>query len=264
MRKFFQWQWTRRTAALALALLVLSSAALAEEVIPMKQAETAPEQETSRSVEADWNLLVVSAAQPLPREFTVELTALKNGMQVDARICEDLDDMLADCREAGLHPVICSAYRTRETQARLFSNKIQRLRRGGYSQADAPAEAARWVAPPDTSEHQTGLALDIVSAGYQVLDSRQEQTPEQQWLMEHCREYGFILRYPADKSAVTGIGYEPWHYRYVGREAASAMGEGGLCLEEYTAALAASDTAVPVQTPTPAEESEERSALAEQ
>ena len=89
--------------------------------------------------------------------------------------------------------------------------------------------------PPGTSEHQAGLAVDIVSVEYQVLDEGQEDTPLQQWLMAHCWEYGFILRYPTDKSDLTGVGYEPWHYRYVGEEAAKAVTEQGICLEEYLA-----------------------------
>ena len=92
-----------------------------------------------------------------------------------------------------------------------------------------------WVARPGTSEHQAGLAVDIVSVEYQVLDEGQEDTPLQQWLMAHCWEYGFILRYPTDKSDLTGVGYEPWHYRYVGEEAAKAITEQGICLEEYLA-----------------------------
>ena len=91
------------------------------------------------------------------------------------------------------------------------------------------------MARPGTSEHETGLALDIVSAAYQLLDERQAETAAQQWLMAHCAEYGFILRYPTDKGALTGVGYEPWHYRYVGKEAAEAIMGGGLCLEEYLA-----------------------------
>ena len=91
------------------------------------------------------------------------------------------------------------------------------------------------MAPPGTSEHQTGLAVDIMATDYPVLDEKQAQTEEQQWLMEHCWEYGFILRYPTDKSSVTGIGYEPWHYRYVGQETAASIYERGLCLEEYIA-----------------------------
>lgn len=140
---------------------------------------------------------------------------------------------------AGLQPIVCSAYRTQATQTRLYNNKVSRLRAAGYSAEEARVEAARWVAPPGTSEHQTGLALDLVSLDYQLLDEKQEQTPEQQWLMAHSWEYGFVLRYPSDKSAITGIGYEPWHYRYVGKEAAKAMHESGQCLEEYVGAAAA-------------------------
>ena len=92
-----------------------------------------------------------------------------------------------------------------------------------------------WVARPGTSEHQTGLAVDIVDTSYQILDEGQENTPVQQWLMAHCAEYGFILRYPTDKSEITGVGYEPWHYRYVGVEAAREIMANGLCLEEYLA-----------------------------
>ena len=90
-----------------------------------------------------------------------------------------------------------------------------------------------WVARPGTSEHQTGLAVDIVDQNYQLLDEKQENTPVQQWLMAHCTEYGFILRYPTGKSKITGIGYEPWHYRYVGSDAAREITDQGLCLEEY-------------------------------
>ena len=99
--------------------------------------------------------------------------------------------------------------------------------------AEAEEAAAFWVAPPGASEHQTGLAVDIVDADYLELDEGQESTATQQWLMTHCTEYGFILRYPTDKSATTGIGYEPWHYRYVGKEAASAITQSSLCLEEW-------------------------------
>ena len=137
--------------------------------------------------------------------------------------------------------MVCSAYRTEATQVRLYNNKIARLRAAGWTGDALLTEAARWVAVPGTSEHQTGLALDIVSAGYQLLDDAQADTAEQQWLMEHCWEYGFILRFPADKTEITGIGYEPWHYRYVGREAAAAIHGSGLCLEEYLAALTAAE-----------------------
>ena len=78
-----------------------------------------------------------------------------------------------------------------------------------------------------------GWAVDIVDASYQVLNEKQATMPAQIWLMEHSWEYGFILRYPTNKSEVTGIIYEPWHYRYVGREYAKAIFDSGLCLEEW-------------------------------
>ena len=86
---------------------------------------------------------------------------------------------------------------------------------------------------PGTSEHQLGLAVDIVDVNYPYLDDHQATMPAQKWLMEHCWEYGFVLRYPDDKTDVTGIIYEPWHYRYVGKELAAELYELGLTVEEY-------------------------------
>ena len=184
--------------------------------------------------EEDWRLLLVNRESPLPEGFSVpELSALRNGQQVDSRIYQDLQDMLDAARAQGLDPLVCSSFRTQEKQQSLFDKQIRAYLDRGYSQADAEIEAAKWVAPPGTSEHQTGLAVDIVSLSYQLLDEHQAQTDTQKWLMAHCAEYGFILRYPTDKSELTGIGYEPWHYRYVGREAAQDISQAGLCLEEY-------------------------------
>ena len=181
----------------------------------------------------DWRLRLVNPWNPLPKDYSVERKRLANGLSVDARIYDDLKAMLTDCRATGLEPVVCSAYRSWSKQTSLYQNKIARLQKAGYSYQAAVQEAGRWVAVPGTSEHQMGMALDLVSASYQLLDEHQADTPEQKWLMEHCWEYGFVMRYPADKTEITGIGYEPWHYRYVGREAAAVMQEQGLCLEEY-------------------------------
>lgn len=154
--------------------------------------------------------------------------------RVDARIVEDLAAMLTAAEAAGTHPIICSSFRTYDYQENLFENRIERAEREEHLEGTEAEEAAAfWVAPPGASEHQTGLAVDIVDADYLELDEGQEETATQQWLMIHCAEYGFILRYPTDKSATTGIGYEPWHYRYVGKEAASAITQSGLCLEEW-------------------------------
>jgi len=181
----------------------------------------------------DWQLLLVNPWNEIPEDYEVHLKTLSDGMKVDERAYDDLNAMLQACRNAGLSPKICSAYRTQAKQTSLYNNKIARLRKAGYGKQAAIKEAGRWVARPGTSEHQLGLALDIVSSSYQALTKKQEGTAEQKWLMEHCWDYGFILRYPNDKSEITGIGYEPWHYRYVGREIAQDVRESGLCFEEY-------------------------------
>ncbi len=181
----------------------------------------------------DWQLLLVNPWNEMPEDYEVHLKTLPDGMKVDEKAYDDLTAMLQACRDAGLSPKICSAYRTQSKQTYLYNNKIARLRKAGYSKKAAIEEAGRWVARPGTSEHQLGLALDIVSSSYQALTKKQEKTAEQKWLMEHCWDYGFILRYPNDKSEITGIGYEPWHYRYVGREIALDVQKSGLCFEEY-------------------------------
>ena len=241
----------RRILALLLAMLMLTGVCAAAEpqisaeglammgvLDPKSDLKDLPVLEDSAETE-DWKLLLVYPWNKLSENYaaTLKLKRLANGLQVDERIYDDLNAMLTDCWGAGLHPVVCSAYRPHATQIRLHDNKIARLRYAGYSYEAAVEEAGRWVAVPGTSEHETGMALDIVSYSYQLLDEAQENTAEQKWFMEHCWEYGFILRYPKDKTEITGIGYEPWHYRYVGRETAAKMKESGLCLEEYIASL---------------------------
>ena len=191
------------------------------------------------SGEADGLLLLVNPWTPLPEDFVPgELVPVQNDQAVDARAYPDLQNMLDDMSEAGLSPLICSSYRSQERQQELYDNKVQRVMDEGVSLEAAQAEAARWVARPGTSEHQTGLAVDIVSLSNQMLDETQESTPEFQWLAENAWKYGFILRYPNDKSEKTGIAYEPWHFRFVGKEAAEEMHDLGLCLEEYLESLA--------------------------
>ena len=189
--------------------------------------------DASEAPGAAWNLLLVNPWNELPEGFSVELRELGDGEAVDERAYPDLQAMLDDARAEGLSPIVCSSYRTREKQQELFVRRVGRLTAAGYSEQDAVTEAGKWVAVPGTSEHQTGLALDIISSSYRVLDREQENTAEQRWLMENSYKYGFILRYPSDKSEITGINYEPWHYRYVGKEAAKEIYEKGLCLEEY-------------------------------
>lgn len=188
----------------------------------------------SAASDEEWTLALVNASSPLPEDYSPELSPIDDsGEQFDSRAADALQSMLNKMREEGLSPVVCSGYRSRELQQSLFENRVERCLEEGVAEDDAEQEAARYVARPGTSEHELGLAADIVAESYQLLVEEQEGTEEQQWLMEHCTEYGFILRYPQDKTTLTGVSYEPWHYRYVGKEAAREIMTQGLCLEEY-------------------------------
>ena len=210
----------------------LLSAVKPEEPVP-SNGVTPPEAPQEGPDRDDWRLILVNPWNFLPEDYELTLKQLDNGHAVDERCYPDLQEMMDACRADGLSPMICSSYRTQEKQEYLYQNKINRLVAQGYSQEDAVAAAGTVVAVPGTSEHQLGLALDIVDVNNQNLDESQESTAVQQWLMAHSWEYGFILRYPNDKSEITGIIYEPWHYRYVGREAAEEIYSQGVCLEEY-------------------------------
>lgn len=182
------------------------------------------------SGEGAWSLLLVNRTNPLPDDYQVEITQLSNGQSVDKRIYPALQSMFDDARADGVYPIVASGYRTAEKQQSLMEEKIAAFEAEGYTHDQAQKEAKDWVALPGTSEHQTGLAVDINadgihSAGYEVYD----------WLARNAHRYGFIRRYPPDKTALTGISNEPWHYRYVGVTAATEMHQRGLCLEEYLA-----------------------------
>ena len=181
-------------------------------------------------------LILVNPWNNVPENYTVPLGEVE-GYLVDRRAQRALSDMLADCRAQGYLPIICSAFRTQEYQEMLYRNKILRLLDEGVSRQDAPEVAAQSVALPGTSEHQLGLAVDIISETYTNLDRFQERTEVQQWLMNNCWRYGFILRYPNGTSETTGIIYEPWHYRYVGSVTAKAVHDSGLVFEEYLKTL---------------------------
>jgi len=187
---------------------------------------------TSQS-HGDWQLILVNPWNVIPEDYDISLVEISAGHAVDERCAAALQQMLDDCRAAGLSPLICSSYRALEKQEQLYNEKINELTSQGYSLKDAREEAGRHVAVPGTSEHHLGLAFDIVDKNNQELNTSQEETPVQQWLMKNSWKYGFILRYPNGKSEITGIIYEPWHYRYVGKEAAAEIYEKDICLEEY-------------------------------
>ena len=194
------------------------------------------EEENKRDIDShtsDWELLLVNKNHKVPQGYTVELEEVENVHQVDKRMAESLKQMLSDARKEGLSPIICSSYRTNAKQQKLYNNKVREYKRWGCSSEEAEELASYWVAIPGTGEHETGLAVDIVSENYQILDEKQEQTDVQRWLIDNSYKYGFTLRYPTDKKDITMINYEPWHYRYVGIDNATYMKEHDMCLEEY-------------------------------
>lgn len=178
------------------------------------------------------NILLVNRWNPLPEDHTVETVSV-GGVNVAPECAEALEKMLADCQAAGHGYRITSGYRTISRQKTLLQNKIDQIKADGYDADTAYAKAIQIVAIPGTSEHHLGLAVDIVDSSYVLMNRNQAETDTQKWLMEHCWDYGFILRYPDGTTEATGIIYEPWHYRYVGLELAQEMKEFGGCLEDY-------------------------------
>ena len=178
-----------------------------------------------------WNLVLVNDDYLVPDNYEVELWTLKNGEQIDARIYPYLQEMFDAAREDNVHMIVADGYRSQEEQQEIMNEKVEEYKQKVYVEVLAERRAEKWVAVPGTSEHQLGLAVDInadiYNYGWEVYG----------WLANHAHEYGFIQRYPEDKTKITGISYEPWHYRYVGIDAATEMYEKNLCLEEYLDSL---------------------------
>ena len=191
------------------------------EMIPQESTESSHDSASA----SQWNLLLVNRWNAVPEGYEPDLVRLPGGEKVDRRVYEPLTEMLSAAEAEGLKPVVVSGYRTYETQEKLFRDKMKEYRRQGYSDDESYELAAAWVQIPGYSEHQLGLAADINGESYDIY----------LWLQENSYKYGFIFRYPADKTSITGVSEEVWHYRYVGTEAATEMYRQGLCLEEYLA-----------------------------
>ncbi len=206
------------------------------------QSESSASSETSEETKPgelkDYGtLILVNPTHYIPEDYKIELEKVQGKYNMDIKAASAAKEFVAAAKAAGFNMQLCSAYRTVEKSAELYAKQVKKFLNAGYGQAEAEKEAARWVAPPGTSEHHTGLAMDLVSSDYwgyySDLEHEYENFDSFKWMYAHCAEYGFILRYPKDKQDVTGITYEPWHYRYVGVEAAKYIMENGLCLEEY-------------------------------
>lgn len=182
----------------------------------------------------DWLLTLVNNNVPLPEGWSIETEVAEesNQKELAAVAAQAYRQMKQAAAAEGIDLLLCSGYRTVEYQENLFSQQKQKWLDKGYSEEDAYNEAKKVVAVPGYSEHNSGLAADIVTPKHQNLDDAFGDTDAAKWMFEHAPEYGFILRYPENKQAITGIIYEPWHYRYVGVENAKAITASGKCLEE--------------------------------
>ena len=200
---------------------------------------TPPDASSAAPVETiprdEWYMVLANRSSVLPGDFTVAETATVGEAVVDARIAEALRQMVNDAAATGVKLKPTNGYRSIARQQELWDARVKTLMEGGLSQADAETKAIDYTSAPGTSDHNTGLGLDIVSEDHPAKDAGFAETAAAQWLAEHAADYGFILRYPSDKTEATGMDYEPWHYRYVGSEQAHKIKESGLCLEEYLA-----------------------------
>lgn len=204
-------------------LIVLALWSLPEHVT-LSPSENVP---TNAQPDLPWNLTLVNRESGVPEGYHFTLAHARDGAMVDRRIVHDLTRMLDDAEALGYEVHLNAGYRTSSEQSQLFADKTAAFRASGYDEQTAASLAAQWVSPPGTSEHELGIAVDIGTATPALYD----------WLAEESWRYGFIQRYPYKKTGLTGVSHEPWHYRYVGEKAASAMYAQDLCLEEYVQGL---------------------------
>lgn len=181
-----------------------------------------------------WCLILTNAEYPVPEDYEVGLEAIPGTEQsVDKRIYEPLMTMIGDMKAQGLSPIVCSGYRTLDKQEKLFNRKVLSYVKAGHTKEESYNLARQTISIPGSGEHCLGLAVDFYTRRYHKLERAFEDTPESKWLVEHAQDYGFVMRYGENKMDITGIQYEPWHYRYVGVEAAKYMKDNELSLEEF-------------------------------
>ena len=178
----------------------------------------------------DWNLIVVNAGRELPEGYVPELKEILGcGKYLDYRVAPHYEEMYYAAKQDGITLTPYSAYRSYERQKNNYNHLTESYMHDyNLSEAEARKKAATVILPPGTSEHNLGFAMDICGT-----ESSFKDTKEYAWLQQHAHEYGFILRYTAEKQPITGIIPEPWHWRYVGVEYAEKIKNSGLCLEEY-------------------------------
>lgn len=177
-----------------------------------------------------WNLAIINTKYPLPDSYAPTLSNAISGsnIQLDSRVSERYAEMYAAAKLSGCVLTPYSGYHSYALQETNYNRKVNFYVNQGISAEESNQKASAQVLPAGCSEHNAGLAMDIVSASSDFIN-----TKEYKWLCENAYNYGFILRYPEDKTAITGMNFEPWHWRYVGTQAAKEMKEKNQCLEEY-------------------------------
>lgn len=183
----------------------------------------------------DWRLVLTNKQHSIPEDYTFTLGTIHGSQMCDERIVDDLKAMLQAAKDEGMNLLVQSPYRTPERQELVFGRKVAKYMERGMSYMEAYQLSSRVVNIPGSSEHEIGLALDITCDHYKDkgLTEGFGDTREGKWLAQNSCKYGFILRYPKGKEDVTGIDYEPWHFRYVGVDAATVITERGITLEEF-------------------------------
>lgn len=181
----------------------------------------------------DWRIMLVNKQHPIPDGYEFPLGTIRGNLKCDERILEDLLKMVQAAKEDQIDLNICSPYRDYDRQTVLFERKIDKYLGRGLSYIDAYRVASQIVTAPNASEHQLGLSIDFNCSSHPNLNAEFADTETGKWLKENGPKYGFILRYPLGKEYITGIEFEPWHYRYVGVEAATFITEKGITLEEF-------------------------------
>lgn len=197
-----------------------------------------PTPAASTSVDfTDARMILVNNNMGLPEGYTVETQTAdeSTGKQLQTEAAQSFAAMQAAAKLDGVSLILQSGYRSVEYQQGLFDQQVEKMIKTGKSEEEALAAAQKVVAKPGYSEHNTGYAADILTDSYRVMDSGFAETDAYTWLTEHAAEYGFIERYPRDGEPITGIIFEPWHWRYVGAENAAEIKKSGRCLEAFWA-----------------------------
>lgn len=184
----------------------------------------------------DWELLLVNEQHKIKEEPS-NLKDLPDGHKIDSRIYDHYMSLVNDAKKSGIELTVISAYRSVKEQEEIVERDTETNVYQGLPENEAKKKAMEYLTVPGLSEHHTGLALDVLEVSWyeqgKTLEEDFGNTDAGKWLADNACHYGFVIRYQKGKEKITGINYEPWHIRYVGKENAEYMNKNNLVLEEY-------------------------------